>query len=83
MRDMFRRASSAVSRSWCQAMHPDPMWPINGSYQCPKCLKRYPVPWERQVPNQRLEHARLLTPAEAKVLQTRPSIGLTALPPAA
>ena len=83
MKNILRRASSAVSRSWCQAMHPDPMWPINGSYQCPKCLKRYPVPWEQQTVVRNLDHARLVTPAEAGVLSKGPAMGLTALPPAA
>jgi len=27
-------------------MHPAPMWPVNGHYQCPVCLRSYPVPWE-------------------------------------
>lgn len=31
---------------WCKSMHPAPMWPMNGHYQCPTCLRSYPVPWE-------------------------------------
>jgi hypothetical protein len=27
-------------------MHPAPMWPVKGYYQCPVCLRAYPVPWE-------------------------------------
>ncbi len=37
---------SAVGSSWCQLMHPDPMWPVNGHYQCRVCLRKYPVSWE-------------------------------------
>jgi hypothetical protein len=37
---------SAVGASWCQLMHPDPMWPVNGHYQCRVCLRKYPVSWE-------------------------------------
>ena len=38
---------SAVGSSWCQLMHPDPMWPVNGEYQCRVCLRKYPVAWEQ------------------------------------
>jgi hypothetical protein len=31
-------------------MHPDPMWPINGTYRCPKCLRVYPVRWANGLP---------------------------------
>lgn len=27
-------------------MHPAPMWPVKGYYQCPACLRSYPVLWE-------------------------------------
>lgn len=37
---------SSLSRSWCQAMHPSPMWPVNGQYRCPTCMRVYPVAWE-------------------------------------
>jgi hypothetical protein len=32
---------------WCQIMHPAPMWPRHGHYQCPKCRRLYKVPWEQ------------------------------------
>lgn len=35
-----------VARAWCNVMHPDPTWPIHGYYRCPKCNRKYPVPWE-------------------------------------
>lgn len=34
---------------WCKLAHPDPMWPIHGHYQCPKCLRRHAVVWEHEV----------------------------------
>jgi hypothetical protein len=37
-----------VGNSWCQIMHPDPMWPVNGEYQCRVCQRKFPVAWERQ-----------------------------------
>jgi hypothetical protein len=38
---------SAIQKNWCYIMHPDPMWPVNGVYRCPKCLNEYPVVWEQ------------------------------------
>ena len=37
---------NSFSNLWCQTMHPDPMWPVNGQYRCPSCLRVYSVPWE-------------------------------------
>jgi hypothetical protein len=31
---------------WCSLMHPTPMWPIHGHYECPKCHRIYGVPWK-------------------------------------
>ncbi len=39
---------SRLAQLWCKAMHPAPMWPVNGHYYCPACLRTYPVPWERR-----------------------------------
>ncbi len=39
-----------LTNLWCKAMHPAPMWPINGHYVCPRCLRSYPVPWEQPLP---------------------------------
>lgn len=33
------------AESWCNVVHPDPMWPISGRYRCPACYRTYPVPW--------------------------------------
>ena len=35
-----------LANLWCKTTHPAPMWPVNGRYQCPVCLRSYPVPWE-------------------------------------
>ena len=31
---------------WCREFHGKPMWPINGKYICPTCLRETPVSWE-------------------------------------
>jgi hypothetical protein len=31
---------------WCRIMHPSPMWPIHGHYQCGACGRSFSVPWE-------------------------------------
>ena len=41
MRELGRRFSAG----WCRTFHPKPFWPIHGHYQCPSCLRIYPVPW--------------------------------------
>jgi hypothetical protein len=43
MRELWMKAAGA----WCQLMHPAPMWPVNGRYRCPKCLRSFPVAWEQ------------------------------------
>ena len=40
---------SAIQKNWCYIMHPDPMWPVNGVYRCPKCLNEFPVVWEQDM----------------------------------
>jgi hypothetical protein len=32
---------------WCQVVHDQAMWPINGRYQCRTCLRYHPVAWEQ------------------------------------
>lgn len=50
---------SSLSRMWCQAMHPSPMWPVNGQYRCPECMRVYPVAWEVTEPLRKpAKHAR-------------------------
>jgi len=36
---------SQAGDAWCRLMHPAPRWPVCGYYECPACLRRYPVPW--------------------------------------
>ena len=48
MFSILSRVSDGVARRWCYLMHPEPMWPICGMYQCPRCLRKYPVPWEKK-----------------------------------
>lgn len=49
-----------LGRGWCRLMHSDITWPVNGWYECRKCRRRFPVPWE--------------TPPPARA-QTRPAAG--------
>jgi hypothetical protein len=34
-----------LARQWCRVAHKDPMWPVNGQYRCPECLRTFEVPW--------------------------------------
>jgi hypothetical protein len=37
----------SVSARWCSLMHRDqPMWPVNGRYECRTCQRKFEVPWE-------------------------------------
>lgn len=38
-----------ITEAWCYFAHPDPMWPVGGSYRCRRCLREYPVPWLEDV----------------------------------
>jgi len=40
-----------LAKRWCKAMHTSMMWPSHGHYQCTKCGRQYPVPWERDETN--------------------------------
>lgn len=44
---MLNSLSSTVGDAWCQLMHPDPMWPVRGEYQCRVCQRKFPVAWEK------------------------------------
>lgn len=44
----FQSLTSSLGSMWCQTMHPDAMWPVNGEYQCKTCLRKYRVAWEPQ-----------------------------------
>src|SRR3954468_1035613 len=44
MRSLVRHIGS----TWCKLMHSNPMWPINGKYQCRKCYRYRVITWEAQ-----------------------------------
>jgi hypothetical protein len=48
MSSVIQRFGKGMAAKWCRVMHPDPMWPVSGMYQCPRCLRKYPVPWEQK-----------------------------------
>ena len=35
-----------IAELWCRNLHSKAMWPIQGKYTCPDCLRQYPVVWE-------------------------------------
>ena len=47
MIQFFSSLCSAAGAAWCKAMHPDPMWPVNGVYQCRVCHRKFRVAWEQ------------------------------------
>jgi hypothetical protein len=67
---------ASLSQFWCQAMHPSPMWPVNGQYRCPSCLRVYPVAWEdaphRAVSAKRDGTAAAYTPSRAGLKSPAP-----------
>ena len=36
---------SKIATQWCRTMHSAVMWPVNGRYVCPRCLREYAVDW--------------------------------------
>lgn len=36
---------SKVGDVWCELMHDDITWPVDGHYHCKICLREYPVQW--------------------------------------
>ena len=46
MARVIHNAWEAASEWWCQAMHAEAYWPMHGRYECPRCHRMYPVPWE-------------------------------------
>ncbi len=45
-REVMGSLAVRIAEAWCRLTHPAPMWPVHGRYQCPKCLRTYPVPWD-------------------------------------
>jgi hypothetical protein len=41
----MRSLCCRLSIGWCRVFHPQPLRPVHGHYQCPACLRCYPVPW--------------------------------------
>ena len=41
-----------VAVIWCTLFHNDVMWPVNGQYQCRRCLTYHRVCWEEPISNQ-------------------------------
>jgi hypothetical protein len=35
-----------VAVIWCKLFHDDVMWPVNGQYQCRRCLTYHRVCWD-------------------------------------
>lgn len=62
-----------LGRIWCQVMHPSPMWPVNGQYRCPSCLRVYPVAWESPA-------ASPAAPEAAAIASRRPVVPITIAP---
>jgi len=45
---MIERSLSLMNKTkdlWCRAVHNQPMWPVNGRYQCRCCLRYHHVRW--------------------------------------
>lgn len=56
-----------IGKTWCRRLHGKPMWPIHGRYICSRCLREYPVYWERRVERRTLPRA-ARTPALGDIL---------------
>ena len=46
MEGFYREAAE----HWCHFAHSEPMWPVNGEYRCPSCLRTYKIPWAKTEP---------------------------------
>jgi hypothetical protein len=38
-----------IRNLWCEMLHHDRTWPINGQYKCRSCGRLYLVPWAGSV----------------------------------
>lgn len=50
MMSLVSKINDQAGRLWCKWTHPAPMWPVNGYYRCPECLRTYQVPWAQAEP---------------------------------
>jgi len=57
MESFYREAAE----HWCHFAHSETMWPVNGEYRCPTCLRTYKVPWANTPP----QPARLMPVGQA------------------
>lgn len=69
---------SRVATVWCQVMHPAPMWPVNGYYQCPACLRAYPVPWEQGGRSRHAADQQVLSNDPAETVASRTAVAALA-----
>lgn len=47
---MATAVSSVIAKAghlWCDLMHDDIMWPVDGRYRCRTCLREIPVEWNK------------------------------------
>jgi len=44
----LRKWMNRIKDLWCNVFHNDPMWPLNGTYRCRRCLRQHVVTWEAQ-----------------------------------
>jgi hypothetical protein len=58
---------NAVKDIWCQAVHDQPMWPINGRYQCRKCLRYHAVAWAQPQEHGVAEREEILQSSNSQV----------------
>lgn len=63
---------SKAGTAWCELMHDDIMWPVDGHYRCKICLREYPVEWNET------GNAAAQTPAPVAVGASRRRIHSTA-----
>jgi hypothetical protein len=62
---LLNSLAKTIGDTWCQIMHPDPMWPVRGEYQCRVCQRRFPVAWEKPIvePTASAAKSEAITPA--------------------
>jgi hypothetical protein len=41
-----RQSWNQIASMWCAVVHEAATWPIHGHYRCPKCNRRYSIPWK-------------------------------------
>jgi hypothetical protein len=71
---MSSAVSSLISKAghvWCELMHNDIMWPVEGRYRCRTCFREYPVEWGKE---HVAEHSPM--PAAKPEFRTVPVTGL-------